>query len=154
MRYELGAKSFARLKGVRPDMVSVVGLAITYTHQDFSVLSGVRTEPEQRILYNSGASKTMNSRHLIQPSGFGEAVDLVPYVNGQLRWEWPLIYPIARAMNKAANEIGVVLRWGGVWDRDFNDFGWTLGMMRQAVIDYCDRHPGPDFIDGPHYEIQ
>ncbi len=154
MSYKLGRKSLSNLKGVHPDMVKVVKKAIIYTTQDFSVHSGVRTTAQQRELVRRGASKTMNSMHLPQRDGFGHAVDLVPYIDGQLRWEWPAIYPIALAMNRAAKEVGLVLRWGGVWDRDFNDFGHQKGTMKKAVADYCVRHAGPDFIDGPHYEIQ
>jgi len=154
MSYQLGTASKRRLKGVHPELVKVVKKAILYTTQDFSVTSGVRTRTEQKELVRIGASKTMNSMHLVQKDGFGHAVDLVPYANGGPRWEWPLIYPVALAVNRAAKEVGLVLRWGGVWDVDFNDFGHQPGTMKKAVADYCVRHAGPDFIDGPHYEIQ
>lgn len=152
--YRLGSRSRQELRGVHPGLVRVVERAICLTTQDFSVHDGIRTEEDQRDLVRRGASKTMNSRHLRQPDGYGHAVDLVPYVGGRLRWEWPLIYPIAVAMRTAAVEEGISLRWGGVWDRPFLDLepGTTYG-MRVAVEQYAARHPGPDFLDGPHYEI-
>src|SRR5690349_9518194 len=78
----------------------------------FAVHDGKRTPEEQRILVQSGASQTMKSRHLT-----GHAVDLVPVINGKLRWEWPPIYQIARAMKQAALELSVPIRWGGCWSR-------------------------------------
>ena len=95
----------------------------------------------------------MNSRHLVQVDGLGHAVDLVPVINGQKRWEWPPIYRIAEAMRAAAEERGVRLVWGGVWDRRLGTYGSGADAMRAAVHEYQDRHPGPDFIDGPHYEL-
>jgi peptidoglycan L-alanyl-D-glutamate endopeptidase CwlK len=137
-----------------------VEAAIALTSQDFSVHDGIRTAAEQKVLFNSGASKTMNSKHLRQADGFGAAVDLVPYVNGKLRWEWPLIYPIAAAMALCARDQGVNLRWGGAWDRSMSSFlGNTTCVveaavkMEREVAAYIVRHPGPDFIDGPHYEL-
>lgn len=146
--YILGAKSLANLSGVHPDLVRVVKRAITTTAQDFSVHEGLRTLARQKEYVARGVSKTMFSRHL---GGF--AVDLVPYVDGQLRWEWPAIYPIAAAMRGAAITEGVKLTWGGVWDRLLNELPGDVEGIKIAVANYCKRHPGPDFLDGPHYEI-
>lgn len=153
MTYKLGSRSRSELTGVHPYLVAVVEKAITYTSQDFSVHDGIRSMAEQEEYVRRGASKTLNSKHLTQDDGYGHAVDLVPYVNRSLRWEWPLIYPIAAAMHRAAQECGVTLRWGGVWDRKLNELDGTPEGLKQAVEDYCKRHPGPDFLDGPHYEL-
>lgn len=160
MSYKLGRKSLAELKGVEPRLVKVVKKAILYTRQDFSVHSGVRTLDEQRELVRKGASTTMNSMHLPQADGFGHAVDLVPYINGRLRWEWEPIYHIAVAMHKAAKEEGLILRWGAVWDRGFNalmDNTPTGDEAEDEVAAYVKRRRAIGkraFIDGPHYEIQ
>lgn len=146
MAYVLGAQSLKRLNGVDERLVKVVKRAIELTTVDFSVHEGLRTKARQAELVRTGASKTMNSKHLV-----GHAVDLVPYVGGKLRWEWPLIYPIAVAMRQASKELGVNLRWGGVWDRELDDLGVD---MKAEVAAYCVRHAGPDFIDGPHYELK
>lgn len=150
MPYSLGILSRDELQGVHPAIVRVVERAIQLTQQDFSVHDGLRTPAEQRALKAKGATKTMNSKHLSQRDGFGHAVDLVPYINGKLRWEWGPIYLIASAVRQAAIECGVRLRWGGVWDKCLNDI---QGDLKTAVEAYCKRHPGPDFIDGPHYEL-
>lgn len=155
MTFFLGSKSRAELQGVDARLVSVVERAIEITEVDFAVHDGIRTTEEQRQYVKAGTSKTMRSKHLE-----GRAVDLVPYIAGKLRWEWEPIYRIAAAMVLAAREKGVNLRWGGVWDRDITEVckGLTdpahlVVALKREVQAYCTRHPGPDFIDGPHFEV-
>ena len=107
MGYVLGTKSRRRLHGVHPDLVLVVNKAIEITTQDFTVLEGLRTLERQQQLYNTGKSKTMNSRHLT-----GHAVDLAPW---PISWDWEYFYPIAEAMKDASDEVGVPIEWGGDW---------------------------------------
>ncbi|MEN9868999.1 MAG: hypothetical protein RL748_4589, partial [Pseudomonadota bacterium] len=92
-QFVLGKESLQELDTVHPDLISVVKLAINLTGQDFSVHDGKRTLAEQKVMVEKGAAKTLDSRHIT-----GHAVDLVPYINGKLRWEWPPIYVIADAM--------------------------------------------------------
>lgn len=153
MAYSLSPKSIARLSDVHPDLRELVELAIAQTEQDFIVLEGLRSAETQAEYLKRGVTKTLKSKHLKQPSGYGHAVDLVPYVNGSPRWEWPLIYPVAVAMLKACRWKNVPVRWGGVWDKPLMDLPDTVEGMKKAVADYCVRHPGPDFLDGPHYEL-
>jgi len=108
----LSNRSLSNLEGVHPDLVAVVKRAICLTSQDFTVIEGIRSLARQEQLVASGASQTMNSRHLT-----GHAVDLVPY---PVSWDWPLFYPIADAMKLAAEELNVDLEWGGDW-RTFKD---------------------------------
>ena len=151
--FVLGEKSLRELQGVHPLIVSVVKRAIELTTQDFSVHDGLRTPEEQRVLVARGASKTLRSKHLRQEDGFGHAVDLVPYVNGKLRWEWPLIYPIASAVHRAAQELRVPLRWGGVWDRELAELSGSPEGLERAVQDYAARFGRGAFLDGPHFEL-
>ncbi|ADL00714.1 M15 family metallopeptidase [Brevundimonas subvibrioides] len=156
MAFALGAKSLAELNGVHPDLVRVVKRAIQITAQDFGVHDGLRTEAEQRAYVKAGVSQTMNSMHRPQADGFGHAVDLVPYINGKLRWEWPAIYPIAAAVWQAAKDEGVPLRWGGAWI-DMRDIkGGTPAAMKAAVDAYGARQRAKGrkaFTDGPHFEL-
>jgi peptidoglycan L-alanyl-D-glutamate endopeptidase CwlK len=158
MKFVLGTRSRAELQGVHPDLVAVVFRAIELTTQDFTVFDGFRTAEDQAELFRAGASQRdgtrRKSQHQKQKSGHGEAVDLVPWINGRARWEWGAIYPIALAVRTAAQEHGLRLRWGGAWDRVLNDIPNTAGAIAGEVQAYCARHPGPDFIDGPHYEIK
>lgn len=157
MSFRLGLASRRELKGVHPQLVRVVERAIELTTQDFTVHDGVRTLEEQKALVARGASKTMNSRHLIRSDGFGHAVDLVPWINGKPRWEWEPIFDIAFAMQTAARELGVNLRWGGVWDRTLNDLAQSPEGLEDEVEDYVTRRRAAGqksvFIDGPHYEL-
>jgi peptidoglycan L-alanyl-D-glutamate endopeptidase CwlK len=115
MAYQLGLRSKSRLVTVHPDLRKVVERAIELTKVDFTVLEGVRTVTRQKQLVASGASTTMNSRHLT-----GHAVDLGAYVGGSVRWDWPLYYKIADAMKQSAKELNVDLEWGGDW-KTFKD---------------------------------
>lgn len=144
-----------RLKYIHPKLVEVVKRAAELTEQEFAVHDGVRTPEKQKLLVASGASKTMNSKHLIQPDGYGHAVDLVPMIAGGLRWEWTPIFKIAQAMDVAATQLKMSehIRWGGVWDKLLSEYGGSAESMKLEVDAYCVRHPGKDFIDGPHFEL-
>lgn len=151
--FQLGNRSLRELEGVHPELVKVVKRAITYTSVDFGVHDGLRTLAEQRQLVAKGASKTLNSMHRQQKDGYGHAVDLVPYINGRLRWEWEPIWHIALAVDQAATELNVKLVWGAVWDTSMMHYGGSITALKDAVEDYKKRHPGPDFLDGPHYQL-
>lgn len=156
MTYALGAKSLQELSGVHPKLVAVVQRAIALSEQDFTVRDGLRTPAEQRVLVAKGASQTLNSMHLPQGDGFGHAVDLVPWINGKPRWEWEPIYRIAAAVQQAAKEQGVAIRWGGVWDSRLNDLGNGWQRLEKAVEAYVARRKAAGkkaFIDGPHFEL-
>lgn len=121
MAYRLSSRSLAKLDGVHPDLIRVVKRAIEITPVDFGITEGLRTKERQRQLVQQGASRTMNSRHLT-----GHAVDVVAYVGGEVRWDWPLYPRIAKAFRQAAAEEGVKIVWGGDW---------------------------PKLRDGPHFEL-
>lgn len=137
--FYLSRRSLSRLRGVHNDLVRVVQRAILSTVCDFTVLEGVRSRERQRKLYQAGASKIMNSRHVPVPeeeggTGLAFAVDLGAYLDGEVRWDWPLYHQIATAMMAAAAEESVTIRWGGDWDSDgeYDDEKWR---------------------DGPHFEL-
>lgn len=116
--FVLSERSLSNLDGVHSDLVAVVKRAILITKQDFMVIEGLRSLERQEQLVASGASRTMNSRHLT-----GHAVDIVPY---PLSWDWPLYYPIADAMKQSANELNVDLEWGGDWTSFKDGPHWQL----------------------------
>jgi peptidoglycan L-alanyl-D-glutamate endopeptidase CwlK len=119
--YFLGKNSVAKLVGVHADLVRVIQRAIEITPVDFTVIEGLRTAARQKQLVAQGQSQTMNSRHLT-----GHAVDIAPFVNGTVRWDWPLFRQIAPAVMTAADELTVAVNWGGNW---------------------------ASFPDGPHFEL-
>lgn len=118
------------------------------------VLEGVRTEKRQHQLYGQGRAAaelraagidpslakpemqkvtwTLKSNHFKQPDGYGHAVDLVPY---PVDWNTLAKFDaIAAAMFKAAEELGVRLRWGADWDQN--------GVRREKGE-----------TDSPHFEL-
>jgi len=113
--FKLGRRSVERLQGVHPDLVKVVERAIDLSPVDFTVLEGLRSPERQQTLVASGASQTLNSRHIT-----GHAVDLGAWVDNQVDWSWPLYHKIANAMKAAANALGVAIVWGGDW-KTFKD---------------------------------
>jgi peptidoglycan L-alanyl-D-glutamate endopeptidase CwlK len=113
--FTFSARSERNLAGVHPDLVRVVRRALQLSPIDFAVTEGRRTKKKQAQLVASGASQTMNSRHLT-----GHAVDIAPYTAGSMRWDWPLFHLLAAAMKAAAKELGVAIVWGGDW-RTFKD---------------------------------
>lgn len=115
MSFAFGARSLKRLEGVHPDLVKVMKRAIGYSTIDFTVLEGMRTLATQKKYFASGATRTMNSRHLT-----GHAVDIAPVIGGKVRWDWPLYYEIAKAVKKAAAELNIPITWGGDW-KSFRD---------------------------------
>lgn len=154
MTFRLGHKSLQNLQGVHAHLSAVVDRAIELSEVDFTVFEGLRTRERQAQLVAKGASTTMNSRHLVGKDGFGHAVDLVPLVDGQPRWDWPLCYKIAEAMWAASMELGVPIRWGGVWDRTLADLAHAD--MEGEVADYVSRRRAAGkraFTDGPHFEL-
>ena len=118
--FTLGTRSKQRLKGVHPDLVRVVENAIEISTVDFTVLEGVRNAVRQKKLFESGASQTMNSRHIPGSDGFAKAVDLGAWVDNQIDWSWPLYAQINAAMQQAAKIQNVPIIWGGGW-RSFKD---------------------------------
>lgn len=148
-QFKLSQRSLSRLEGVDPKLVAVVKRAIELTKVDFGVTEGVRSLETQKDYVARGVSQTMNSKHLT-----GDAVDLVAYIGSRVSWELNLYDDIADAMQAAARELGVPLRWGAAWN--VPDIRAWHGSMADAMNHYIDerrkqgRRP---FIDGPHFEL-
>lgn len=120
MAYKLGTRSLERLEGVHPDLVKIVKRAIELTTVDFTVLEGLRSVSRQRELVDKGASQTMNSRHIKAPNGYGHAVDLGAWIDGDVSWDWKYYHKIAEAVADAAKELRIPVEWGGNW-KSFKD---------------------------------
>jgi peptidoglycan LD-endopeptidase CwlK len=105
------ARSLKNLNGIHPDLRRVMNRALQESELDFVVIEGLRTKERQKQLVASGASRTMNSRHLT-----GHAVDIVPIgPNGKAAFDWPLYDRLGPAVKAAAEKEGVALVWGGDW---------------------------------------
>lgn len=113
--YKFSKRSWESLEGVHPKLIVVVAKALEVTAVDFTVLEGLRTIERQETLFESGASNTMDSKHLI-----GRAVDLGAWEGGSISWHWPLYNLIAEAMLKSADMHNIQIFWGGYW-KEFRD---------------------------------
>lgn len=160
MGYVLGSKSLANMSPLHPNLIFVVKKAITLTTVDFGVPStgGGRTAQEQNVLFKQGVTTKdgfkKKSNHQIKADGFGYAVDCVPWIDGAWEHEdWEPVYFVASAMSKAANILKTKIKWGGNWSEVMSTYGSDPDDMRAAVERYKVKHAGPDFIDGPHFEL-
>ena len=143
----LNESSQRKLQPISPLLRKVVERAAEITTQPFLVIEGLRTIERQRELYAQGKTQTLKSNHLT-----GNAVDIVPLVNNEISWDWEYFYPIADAMDIAADELGVPLVWGSAWNGTTNE--WDDPKMAQESYKKLRRSQGKNiFLDGPHWEL-
>lgn len=146
---KLSQTSERNLLGVNQKLINLVHLAILNTPIDFRVTDGLHSLSEQRHLVELGASQSLNSRHVT-----GDAVDLVPWINGKPKWEWPLIYPMAEHIRKCAKDLNLGIRWGGCWHIScFTTTVSSAESLVQAYINKCNSEHRKPFLDGPHFEL-
>ena len=132
---ELNERSKQMLKGVHPDLVRVILRAALNTpdgpeEDSWVITEGPRTLERQKQLFASGASLTMNSRHLK-----GDAVDLAIWEDrdhdkvvdvDELSWKFPKYKALSEIVLAAAKELNIPVVWGGSWK---------------------------SIVDGPHFEL-
>ena len=128
-KVKLSQRSIDRLKGVNPSLVAVFKRACETMPFDVTVLEGLRSYERQQELLKQGATKVSISRHMS-----GNALDIAPY---PIDWnDLERFQIVAEHMFKAAKELGIVIRWGGTWERSFTKpVKWAK------------------FLDAPHFEL-
>ena len=128
-KVKLGQRSIDQLKGVNPSLVAVFKRACETMPFDVTVLEGLRSYERQQELLKQGATKVSVSRHMS-----GNALDIAPY---PIDWnDLERFQIVAEHMFKAAEELGIVIRWGGTWQRSFSKpVQWAK------------------FLDAPHFEL-
>lgn len=131
MAFSFGTRSKNALATCHPALQAVAYRALELSIVDFTVTEGHRGREAQEAAFASGHSKAHfgQSSHNFDPS---RALDVVPY---PIDWEDTSKFKaIATAFKQAANELGVILRWGGDFKSitDFPHFeidlpaaGWT-----------------------------
>ena len=125
-----GRRSMANLEGVHPLLVDWALELVTI--MDNKVVDGVRDLTTQQEYVALGVSKTVDSKHLIQPDGYGHALDLAPY---PVDWsDHRRFYILAGVGLGLAAKMGLPIIWGGNWSQS-------------------DRFEIPDFNDLGHYQI-
>jgi len=154
MSFNLSSRSRGKLEGVHPGLVEVVERAITYTKVDFGVTYGVRSYEEQERLVAAGRSQTMKSKHLVQADDYSHAVDVVAYDGSDVVWEINVYDDICDAFKRAAEELGVAIKWGAAWSEgDIRSYAGTAEDAMNAYIDLRRSQGRRPFIDGPHFEL-
>tara|TARA_R100000231_G_scaffold131169_1_gene103096 strand:- start:1599 stop:1973 length:375 start_codon:yes stop_codon:yes gene_type:complete len=113
--FKLSKKSLAKLDEVNPDLQKLVRNAIGLSTIDFGISEGMRTKERQKILYDTGKSQTMNSRHLT-----GHAVDVYAWKDGAVSWEFEDYETINIAFSQASKLTNIPYVWGGSW-KSFKD---------------------------------
>ena len=109
-----GKRSRDRLSTCDKDLQMLFKEVIRYV--DCSILEGHREKDRQNSLYEEGKTKVKypRGRHNASPS---RAVDVVPY---PIDWEdRERMTLFAGFVLGVASQMGIDIRWGGDWDKDF-----------------------------------
>lgn len=127
--YKFSNTSLKRLNTCHPDLQRLANELIK--HIDFTIIEGERSVEKQKSLVISGASKTMNSKHIKDPkTGKSHAFDIAIY---PIKWGDGSLpsdikdrhrnYAFAGFVLGVAAQLGIKLRWGGDWNDnwEFND---------------------------------
>lgn len=114
-----------RLKGVNPLLVAVLVHAACQHHKDHPqrmvrITDGRRSAARQAQLHADGISPVLNSKHMV-----GKAVDIAIMIDGKAMWDLNYYRRFAFYVRRSADELGLVVQWGGDWDS----------------------------VDGPHFEL-
>lgn len=154
MTYTFSKRSEEKLFGVHPALVAIVRHALRISEVDFAVTCGVRTLEEQKQMVVKGASKTLASKHLIQADGHSHAVDIAPFINGGLRWDYGACEKVAEAMKAAAVSKGFGLEWGGAWGFNLLHYNGTPGDAHKEYIAKRIHDGKKPFIDAFHFQLK
>jgi peptidoglycan L-alanyl-D-glutamate endopeptidase CwlK len=125
--YKFSTRSLKNLIGVHPDLVTVMMASIPDSPVDFTITCGVRTTKEQLALYAQGRTLPgkivtradglhIKSNHQTKKDGYGYAVDLYPYRNGQVDVNDSAgLKKIAAHVKSIAKSHEIAVTWGGDW---------------------------------------
>lgn len=136
MSFRFSKRSLDNLVGVHPDLVKITHRALELSPYDFIVTEGLRSVEQSAQNIKNGKSflKDPKSSKHVQ----GRAVDFAPLKDGKIDWNDLAVFEaVAKAFQKAADELGVPVKWGGDWNQNG---------------DYRDEIKRGTF-DGPHIEL-
>jgi peptidoglycan L-alanyl-D-glutamate endopeptidase CwlK len=114
MKYRYSATSLRRLGTCDPRLVDI--FMEVADHIDTTIICGHRSQEDQDAAFRAGKSKVEwpEGKHNSKPS---QAVDAAPYpIDWQDRERATLFAGVVLGLAAAR---GVLLRWGGDWDRDW-----------------------------------
>ena len=125
-------RSLNNLKGVHPDLITVLDTAIRNSPIEFTITEGVRTVERQQELYAQGRTTSgkivtnvdginKKSNHQPKADGYGYAVDL--YANPINVNDTKNITIVANHIKATAQKLGMRIKWGGDWKmKDYPHF--------------------------------
>ncbi len=121
--FKYGVGSREKISTCCEPLIMVANLAIQMTPVDITIVHGWRSEREQNLLFDSGASRKRwpDSTHNIldDDDPCSMALDFAPWINGTIPWSDTHAFAVvAGVFFAAAKEHEVTLRWGGDWDMD------------------------------------
>ena len=114
--FVFGPRSLANRAELDEPMQRVADKGLAYSPYDWVMTDAGRTFAEQRGYVESGASRTMDSRHCEIPA---QAFDIMVLdENGNGTWDLDYYRPVADAIKRAAAEEGVGITAGIDWGWD------------------------------------
>lgn len=119
--------SMSRLQGVDPRLVDLITYVRKTGGVPFEITEGLRDMERQRELYDDGASRTLNSKHLT-----GRALDihLLDPETGEAIWDEEAYAPLGALAKAYAERHGLPFTWGGDWGWDSVHFQLDDGPTR------------------------
>lgn len=118
---EFSTVSMERLNTCHPDLVRLFMEVVKWYDCHVLHLGGHRNQDQQNSLYPTYSKvKWPNSKHNRWPS---QAVDCAPWfpTEPHVRWDdKDSFYHFAGFVRGTAMQMGIKVRWGGDWDRDFD----------------------------------
>jgi len=136
MKFKFGPKSSKELETCHRDLRFLARYILNLGILDISVIEGHRAKLKQDNFYYSTPQRSKvkfpDGKHNSQPS---EALDIVPFINGEASWNKLHCCVLAGIVLTAAKHLGINIRWGGNWDMD-----------SEPITDQ-------DFQDLAHYEL-
>lgn len=124
MPFRFGANSAARISTCDPRIRIVLAAFIQTTPVDATIVCGARLKAEQNAWFVAGWSKVQwpDSKHNVgegAPRALSHAFDFAPWINGTIDWEDEgSFYSMAGAIIYEARRQGIILRYGGDWNRN------------------------------------
>jgi len=120
--YSFSQLSLNRMSGIDERLIRIAKRAIQITRIDFGIpeYGGLRSTEDQALLYRRGVSKAdgINKQSKHQS---GKAIDFYAYVDNKASWSELHLALVANAFLQAASELGIKVRWGGLF-KGFKDY--------------------------------
>ena len=129
MMYKLSKRSKGRLKGVNPQLVTLINMALEVSPIDFGIPEdgGLRSAGRQNMLFKEGVSKCDGFSDLSMHQS-GNAFDFYAYVNGSASWDKVQLGILYGVFQTIANQMNIKIVWGGTFDSDTYN-GWDMGHL-------------------------